>query len=217
MMRTRILRALRAAQSAGVRIPVDDKQLTELATETIGAIARTVAFRLAHERLLGDDRPHRTMVAELLQKLLRDKEIEATDRLFLVLGLLHPAERFTRIQRGLASKNAKAHASSRELLENVVRPPLRDLVLAVFDDVSDRDRLLRIGVERTDTTYEALLGAMIDQGGELGVLAAYHASELGLRGALREAAIQLDAKKTAFGDLSSRDASVVLEGPEARP
>ena len=200
MMRTRILRALRAAQTGGVPIPLDEKLLRELATETVGAVGRTVAFRLAHDRLLGDSGAHRTQAAELLQKLLRDNEIEASDRLFLVLGLLHPAERFTRIQRGLASTNAKAHASSRELLENVLRPPLRDLVLAVFDDVSDRDRLLRIGVERTETTYGALLAAMVVQGGGLGVLAAYHASELGLH----EATTRLDRAKSAFGDLAGR-------------
>ena len=214
MMRTRILRALRAAQTAGVRVPIDAKLMRELATETIASIARAIAFRLAHDHLLADNPAYRTMPAELLQKLLRDTEVEGTDRLFLVLGLLHPAERFTRIQRGLAGKNAKAHASSRELLENVVRPPLRDRVLAVFDDVSDRDRLLRLGTERLEKTYGDLLGAMMDQGGELGVLAAYHASELGLRDPVRQAASRLDARTTVFGDLSSRGVSAGLEEAE---
>ncbi len=212
--RTRILRALRAAQTAGVRVPAPANLLRELATDAIASIAQAIAFRLAHERLFAESARPRTPAADLLQKLLRDNEIEATDRLFLVLGLLHPAERFTRIQRGLASKNVKAHASSRELLENVVRAPLRDRVLAVFDDVSDRDRLVRIGSERTETSYGALLGAMIDRGGELGVLAAYHASELGLRDTVAESARRLDARKTAFGDLSTPDASAVLDEAE---
>ena len=206
MLVTRILRALRGAQISGVSVPLDARKLRDLAGETVAAIARTLAFRIAHERLLGETPAHRTKAGELLQKLLRDKEIEGADRLFLVLGLLHPSERFTRIQRGLASANAKARASSRELLENVVLPPLRERVLAVVDDVGDRDRLLRIGAERAEATYGALLGAMIDQGGELGVLAAYHASELGLRDSVREATQRLDASKTAFGDdLSKRD------------
>ena len=200
MLRTRILRALRSAQISGVKVPVDPKKLGELAGETVGAIARALAFRLAHERLLAETPAHRTKAAELLQKLLRDKEIEGADRLFLVLGLLHPGERFTRIQRGLASANAKARASSRELLENVVGPPLRERVLAVVDDVDDRDRLLRIGAERTETTYAALLSAMIDQGGELAVLAVHHAAELGIHDSMRKPARGLDASKTAFGD-----------------
>jgi hypothetical protein len=41
---------------------------------------------------------------------------------------------------------------------------------------------------------------MIDQGGELAVLAAHHAAELGLRAAARDPAQRLDASKTAFGD-----------------
>jgi AAA family ATP:ADP antiporter len=206
MLVTRILRALRAAQTSGIDVPVDPKRLGELATETVAAIARSLAFRLVHARLLGDGPTLRTTAAELMQKLLRDKEIEATERLFLVLSLMHPAERFPRIQRGLASANVKARASSRELLENVVRPPLRDLVLAVVDDVPDHERLLRIGSERTEETYGALLGAMIEQGGEIGVLAAFHASELGLRDSVRAAATKLDGASTVFGsELSTAD------------
>ena len=71
--------------------------------------------------------------------------------------------------------------------------------------MSDRDRLLRIGIERTETTYGSLLAAMTAQGGELGVLAAYHASELGLR----DAATRLEPTKNAFGDLAMSAASVV--------
>ena len=137
---------------------------------------------------------------------MRDKEIEGVDRLFLVLGLLHPNERFTRIQRGLASANAKARASSRELLENVLAGPLRERVLAVVDDVDDRERLQRIGAERSETLYGELLSAMIEQGGEVAVLAAYHAAELGLRDSVRESAGDIGGAATAFGDgLSMRD------------
>ena len=206
MLVTRILRALRTAQTSGVDVPVEAKKLGELATDTVAAVARALSFRLTHARLLEDAPTLRTMAGELMQKLLRDKEIEGTERLFLVLGLMHPTERFPRIQRGLASANAKARASSRELLENVVRPPLRDLVLALVDDVADGERLLRIGKERSEENYGALLGAMIDQGGEVGVLAAYHASELGYRESVRDAAQTLDASKTVFGDeLSTRE------------
>jgi AAA family ATP:ADP antiporter len=215
MLVTRILRALRAAQTSGVDVPVDPKKLGELAADTIAAVARALSFRLTHARLLDDGPALRTTSGELLQKLLRDKEIEGTERLFLVLGLMHPAERFTRIQRGLGSSNAKARASSRELLENVLRPPLRDLVLAVVDDVSDRERLLRIGKERSEESYGALLGAMIGQGGEVGVLAAYHARELGLRDSVRDAARGLEAAKTAFGDeLSTHEDGAPLRTAE---
>jgi hypothetical protein len=211
---SRILRALRGAQTAGVHVPVDDGRLRDLAGETISAVARAIAFRLAHARLLEATPAHRTTVAELLQKLLRDKETEGIDRLFLVLGLLHPAERFARIQRGLSSANVKARASGRELIENVLTPPLRDRVLALVDDVSDRERLSRLGTERTEDSYRALLAAMIEQGGELGVLASYHATELGFRDSGRDAAGGLDAT-TAFGSEAATKPHEPREGPRA--
>jgi hypothetical protein len=135
--------------------------------------------------------------SELIASLLRDKEIEGRERLFLVLGLLHPGERFARIQRGLDSPNAKARASSRELLENILRPPLRERVLAVVDDASDDERLARIGEARNDETYEALLGTMQEAGGELGAIAAYHAREIGLRKSERAADADVFAREVA--------------------
>jgi hypothetical protein len=50
---------------------------------------------------------------------------------------------------------------------------------------------------------------MMEQGGELAVLAAHHASELGLRDSVRSAAQRIDASKTAFGDGLSRIATEV--------
>ncbi|MBS2016099.1 MAG: hypothetical protein JST00_24675 [Deltaproteobacteria bacterium] len=205
-IRARILRALRKVQSSGAVVPVDPKKLRELATETIAAVARSLAFRLSHAAYLDEVAERRTRTAELIQKLLRDKEIEAIDRLFLLLCLIHPTERIGRIQRGLASASAKARASARELLENVLRAPLRDAVLAVVDDRDDAARLAAIGRERSEPSYAALLEAMIAQGGELAVLAAYHASELGLRDDVAAAVSSLDVSATAFGEaLSTHD------------
>ena len=223
-IRTRILRALRKVQSSGVDVPVDRKKLRELANEPVAAVGRAIAFRLAHAKLLEETPENRTPSAEVMQKLFHDKEIEAIDRLFLVLGLLHPSERVGRIQRGLVSTSAKARASSRELLENILRSPLRDRVLAVVDDGADSKRLAALGGERTEATYAALLEAMVEQGGEVGVLAAYHASELGLLDTMESAVSHLDAKNTVFGDsLSKRDlgggsdSSGMLPTPDGAP
>lgn len=222
-IRTRILRALRKVQSSGIDVPVDRKKLRELAADTIAAAARAIAFRLGQARLLEETPAHRTAAAEVIQKLLHDKEVEASDRLFLVLGLIHPSERIGRIQRGLASSSPKARASSRELLENILRAPLRDSVLAVVDDGDDAKRLAAIGSERSETTYAALLEGMIEQGGEIGVLAAHHAFELGMRDSVRDAISKLDAKSTAFGDalstreLPNNDSSGMLPTPDGAP
>ena len=56
------------------------------------------------------------------------------ERLFRLLDLLHRDEEFRRIYRGLRSPNRRVQASSRELLENVLRPPLKVPVLKVVDD-----------------------------------------------------------------------------------
>jgi hypothetical protein len=174
--------------------------------QAVGATGRALALRLLHAKLL-EARPalKTTAGAELIQKLLRDKEIEGIERVFLVLSLLYPGERFPRIQRGLESPSAKAKASSRELLENVVRPPLRDRVLALVDDATDLERLRKIGKEMSEERYEDLLRAMADQGGELGALAVYHAREAGLRESERAALLKLDAHGRALAaELSSR-------------
>jgi hypothetical protein len=197
-IRTRILRALRGVQTAGLEVPIDARAVSELARATIAELARVLAFRLAHSRLLEDSPSYRTSAAELLQKLLLDQQAASMERLFLVLGLLYPAERFTRIQRGLASTNPKQRASSNELIENVVRPPLRDAVLTVVDDLSDRERVVRLGAERTETSYDTLLAAMVAEAGDLGVLAVHHAREVGCFESVRVHAERLDTKMTAF-------------------
>ena len=200
-VRARILRVLRAAQSSGENIPIDRADLEMIAEQDIAAIGRALALRLLHAKLLETRPTLKTMAgAELIQKLLRDKEIEGTERVFLVLALLYPQERFPRIQRGLESSNPKEKASSRELLENVVRSPLRDRVLALVDDAGDLERLRKIGKEMREEKYEDLLRAMIDQGGELGALAVYHAREAGLRESVKEAIEKLDAEGRAFAE-----------------
>lgn len=175
-MELRALRALRAAQTTGAVIPVDDRKVRDLAMTTIDELARALAFRLAQ----AEHATRSTVGGSLLSKLLVDTEVVATDRLFLLLGLLHPDEHVTRIQRGLASKNPRTRASSLELLQNLLASPLRERVLAVVDDVSDAQRLARIGAARTDASHAALLGAMLAERGALGDLAAYHANELDL-------------------------------------
>lgn len=193
-LRTRILNALRGRQVAGENVPIERAELVAIVEQTVVQIGRALSLRLAHAKL----RPERaTPGAELIANLLRDKEIEGRERLFLVLGILHPAERFARIQRGLDSPNVKTRASSRELLENILRPPLRERALAVVDDASDEERLARIGEPRNEETYEALLATMQDGGGELGAIAAYHAREIGLRKSDRAADAELFAREVA--------------------
>jgi hypothetical protein len=198
-LRSRILRALRSVQGSGARVPLERRDLVMLAEAAVTAGAKALSFRVAHARLV-KTRPdvEHSPGAALLTSLLRDKEIEALDRVFLVLSLLHPAERLGRGQRGLDAPSPKTRASARELLENLLKGSLRERVLAMVDDVDDETRLSRIGAERPEGTYRELLEAMVEQGGELGALAIYHAKEAGLRDSIKEAIAGIDAQGAAF-------------------
>ena len=70
---------------------------------------------------------------ELLVQLLKDKEAQAIERLLRLLALQHRGEDFRDIYRGLRSRDARQRASSRELLENLLRPPLRNPILAIVE------------------------------------------------------------------------------------
>src|SRR5262249_29354283 len=85
---------------------------------------------------------------------------------------------------GLWNQSAKVRSSSRELLENLIEPPLRGALLALVDDAPDGDRLRRAApyYAPRPLDYETLLALILEQPGEsLPSIAAYHVGELGLR------------------------------------
>jgi hypothetical protein len=87
------------------------------------------------------------------------------------------------IYRGLSSANPKVRAGSRELLENLLEPPLREGVLALVDDAPLEERLRRAAAvyAATPLGYEALLARLLEESGEsLRCVAAHLAGELGL-------------------------------------
>jgi hypothetical protein len=101
-----------------------------------------------------------------------------------LLALQYRSEDFKRIFWGLRNQEPRVRASSRELLENVVEPPLRDPLLAFVDDAPDREKLLAAPplYVSQPADYETLLGRILGQAGEsLRCIAAHHVGELGLR------------------------------------
>jgi ATP:ADP antiporter, AAA family len=181
MLRFRILRALGQLRKDDPDLGLDEKLLQQAAGEAVTKACTALGWRV----VLADgatERPELATAAnKLIVTLLRDKERHAVGRLFRALGLLHPGESFDRIQRGLGHRDPKRRASSRELCENLVAPPLKAVVLTLIDELSDNERLARLPQEvrpkRLD--YEALCIEMIERGGDLGRLAAYHAREAG--------------------------------------
>ncbi len=183
MVRYKILRGLGrlAAENPGLALAA---AVLHSGTErTLEAVFRLIHWRTVLEEGASADARRATPGYELLVALLRDKEAHALERLFRLLGLQYRGEDFEKIYRGLRNSSAKVRASSRELLENLVRPPLRDAILAAVDEVPDRARLPRAGAlyRAVPLGYDDLLARLIEEPGEtVRCLAVYHVGELGL-------------------------------------
>lgn len=123
---------------------------------------------------------HQALVA-----LLRDKEINGIERLFGLIGLALRGDDFTDIYRGLASPRKEARATSLELIENLLKEPLRAAVLGLVDDIPDDNRLAAAGSFHTPLglDYEGLLQHMLASTSEsVQDLTVFHISELRLTG-----------------------------------
>jgi AAA family ATP:ADP antiporter len=178
-VRYRILRGMNRA-AASPEAVFDRERLRRATAATAEAIFQLVHWRLV---LSGSAGGRRTPGHDLLVQLLRDKEAQAVERLFRLLALQQRGEDFKGIYRGLRSADVRARSSSRELLENLLVPPLRHAVLAIVDESPDAARLTGSGgfYEPPVLGYEDVLALMLDRGGEsLRCIAAHHVGELRL-------------------------------------
>ena len=183
-VRFRILRALSKVRATDPTLKLDTKVLVAMTEDTLKNCFRLIEWGLAIHRFVLQSPSRNTPALQLISTLLRDKESHAIGRIFLLLGLIHPGENFERIYRGLQHKNAKARASSRELIENLIRAPLRSPLLALVDDLSDAARLAAAAPFYTPAhlEYESLVQALVSQTDEnLHSLAKYYAFESGMK------------------------------------
>ncbi len=219
MVRFRILRALGRVATRHPAVALDEPVLAEAAGRTLETLGRLAHWSSVLERGAQSDPARRTPGHQMLAALLREKADHAEERLFRLLDLLHRDEDFRRIYRGLRSPNRRVQASSRELLENVLRPPLKGPVLWVVDD----DPVLAGGgglapfyvPEPLD--YESLVTKLVEQPGEtLRSLAVFHVGELGLR-ALRPRIEELRSQETSLfvGQMFERTLGVLGAGGRA--
>ena len=179
----KLLRALGRLHTDNPQIELDRKVLDQATVRTLKMVCRMLDWRLALQQG-GRDEPRRaTPVQELLITLLENKETHAIERLFRLLDLQHVDERFRDIHRGLESPSPQALASSRELLANLLLPPLRDAVIGMVDDLPDAERLRRARAYHRPFTgsYERLLRDILEQDSTaLRSLVAYHIGQLQL-------------------------------------
>jgi HEAT repeat protein len=200
MVRYRVHRALGRVATRHPEVDLDEALLTTAAGRTVEAISR-LAHWLSVLELGGEADPNRvTPGHQMLVALLRDKAENAEERLFRLLDLIHREENFRRIYRGLRSPDRRVQASSRELLENVVRPPLKGAVLAIVDGVSGPAFRLATAsfYEPPALSYEDLVTRLVETPGEtLRSLAVFHVGELGLHH-LRPRIAELRSQETSL-------------------
>jgi len=155
----------------------------ELAGSVRGTIERAYfLLHSRHELVRGahQDPSRQTPGHALLRDLLRDKEQNTIGRLFRLLGLLHPTEDLPHIYRSL-SLSKQLHATSFELLESILREPVRSAVLGLIDDATDEVRLAQArGFYRPKPASYTEILARLEQSGSDALLevARFHLAEL---------------------------------------
>ncbi len=167
------------------------------------------------------DPTRETTGGELLRELLRDKGRLATQRIFMLLGLLHEKEDFRDIWSGLESGMGTVRASSEELLEHLLPVDQRRAVLALVSQDSAPARLRASGSPHAERklSYARLLDELTaDESKGLRAFALYHAAELDLepRPAARGAATVESVDATGpIARLRERALGLIQQLPEA--
>jgi AAA family ATP:ADP antiporter len=186
-VRYRILRGLGRMRRRNPDLPLDTELLEAGVRETLEHIFWVLDARVLLEAGVEADPRRGTPVQGLILSLLSHKEDLAVERLFRLLGLLHPFEDLRSMYRGVRSRNRALRSSSTELLENLLESPLRGAVLAVVEDLPDAVRVQRSGpyFRRRGRDYDGTLRELLSRGG-VGTrcLVAYHVGELGIPGLL---------------------------------
>lgn len=181
-IRYQIVRTIARLVAKDPGLPFDRAALERSIAETVSRAYRYLNGRTALVRGAADDATRKTPGHDLLCQLLRDKEANARGRLFRLLGVLYPSEDFGEIHRGLAASR-DMRATSMELIESVLKAPLRSAVLGLVDDGDDQQRLSRAGEyhELIELDYDAWLAYFIDgESDAVREVAEFHAAELGI-------------------------------------
>lgn len=188
MTRFRALRALGRLRAAFPDVPLDHHALREAASAGIARIHQLLAWRLVVKSTAATSPDS----AELLVALLREKQAYALERVFRLLDLREPRESYELLYLGLRRDDPKARAASREVLAHVVDSELREPLLALIDDVTDEERLHRLGDRDRSTggARDALCAMLEDRSAAVRQVAQYHRDALGISEEERRGALE---------------------------
>jgi hypothetical protein len=186
MVRFKLLRGLGRLRRINPQLPLDRRGLEQSIDQNVRAGFRFMRWRRALQAGTGAVPPNLTEQHSILLELLRDKQAHALERLFRLLNLHANDEEFLRIYRGLQSARREAQAGSRELIEHIVKPPLRRSILALVDDLYDPTGSASDRDDDSIPSFDEALGELIESHTEsLSSFAAYEAGVLGI-GRLRK-------------------------------
>lgn len=185
MVRYRSILALENIVEDSPQIELDHAILDEAIALNVARAYRYLDRRVALERGAAALPKRNTEGYALLRSSLQDKEINAIDRVFRLLGLAYRTENFEEIREGLDSGNVEARASSIELIENIIAPPLRGAIVGLIDDVDDSERLTHsrpYHSAKFQLDYEELLRQIVNDNSDIAIraIAVYHIGELGV-------------------------------------
>ncbi len=183
LVRFKILSALGRLATDHPALSLDNNQLQRGLERTIRSVYQLIEWRSTLLQGAREDPKKGTRGHDLLVTLLQDKEAHAVERIFRLLGLRHRSQDFLRIHRTLDRRSAKLRASSRELLENLLEPPLREAVLALVEDLPLEEKLSRGAAhyQPERRSYDDVLDSLLDEPSDtVRSLAAHHVGELGL-------------------------------------
>ena len=183
VVRFKVIRSLVRLRRKNPQIDLDPTPLTKLAEQTLDHAEELQRWGTALSA--GYDGPPMSLrtgaddplqaAHHLLVDLVHDKEVHATQRVFMLLELIH-GDPFDDIWRGLRGNSPKARASSLELLENLVQQPLRGRILELVGDRSESRARSQPALSYTD----AILEILAHRSSTMRILAEYRAGELGL-------------------------------------
>jgi AAA family ATP:ADP antiporter len=148
-VRYKILRGLGRMRAGDPSLPIDDQVLKKAARLDAERATDLLAWRVALAAASGSNSLETLLVASL-----KEKEDRALERVFRILGILHPDCELERVWRGIHSTDARSRDVSLELVDQLERHE-RARLTALLAPEPDFERLRRTG-RRPPTRERAL-------------------------------------------------------------
>lgn len=142
LIRYRILRALGRWRVDQPMLPLPRAPLERALEWNLRAGLRLLAWRRELAQSAIDDARLDSPLHRALSDFVRDKQAHALERAFRLLNLIQDDDDFRRIFLGFQSPSPVTRASSRELVELLVLPPLREALLQIVDDLTGDGRVV---------------------------------------------------------------------------